>query len=84
MPVCNKCGVEKEQDQFPKDKKSKTGYSYLCKQCNCARAKAYVESHPEWNEAYQQKQCFSYKNLQLLWAKDNLQKSDKWEAVLEA
>jgi hypothetical protein len=55
MPVCNKCGEEKEQDQFPRDKKSKTGYSYQCKKCNCARSKAYAESHPEWNEAYQEK-----------------------------
>jgi hypothetical protein len=47
--------VEKEQDQFPKDKKSKTGYSYQCKKCNCEKAKKYVAEHSEWNEAYQQK-----------------------------
>lgn len=27
----------------------------------------------------QQKECFNYKNLQPLWAQDNLKKSDKWE-----
>ena len=27
----------------------------------------------------QLKQCFHYTNLQPLWAKDNMQKSDKWE-----
>jgi len=27
----------------------------------------------------QQKQCFNYKNLQPLWAEDNLSKGDKWE-----
>jgi hypothetical protein len=26
----------------------------------------------------QQKICFNYKNLQPLWAEDNLKKSDKW------
>lgn len=61
MPVCNKCGVEKEQDQFPKDKKSKTGYSYHCKKCNCEKAKKYVEEYPEWNEVYQQKYRDSHK-----------------------
>ena len=27
----------------------------------------------------QQKECFNYKNLQPLWAQDNIKKSDKWE-----
>ena len=28
----------------------------------------------------QQRQCFNYKNLQPLWAEENLRKSDKWVA----
>jgi len=213
MPVCNKCGVEKEQDQFPKRKDNLSGYRKDCKECVRSRCQKYYQenkvkclvisknwrkTNPEksnavyaryrktekrkivanrwaaknrktmqaynvkkyntdprfniatkirrrismaihnqytkkatltvellgcsflelksyieskftlgmtWDkilsgeihldhirpyasfdltDSEQQKQCFNYKNLQPLWAKDNLQKSNKWEGELEA
>lgn len=50
------------------------------------------QNHGEWHidhikpcsafdltDPKQQKECFNYKNLQPLWAQDNLKKSNKWE-----
>jgi hypothetical protein len=37
MPVCNKCGVEKEQDQFTKDNRKPGGYSKICQKCTRQR-----------------------------------------------
>jgi len=37
MPVCNKCGVEKEQDQFTKDSRKPGGYSKVCYACTRKR-----------------------------------------------
>ena len=33
MVTCTKCGLEKEQHLFPKDKQKKTGYKSACKEC---------------------------------------------------
>ena len=35
----------------------------------------------DFSDPQQQKECSHYTNLQPLWAKDNLSKSDKWEAA---
>ena len=35
----------------------------------------------DFSDPQQQKQCSHYTNLQPLWAKDNLSKSDKWQAA---
>ena len=35
----------------------------------------------DFSDPQQQKECSHYSNLQPLWAKDNLSKSDKWEAA---
>lgn len=41
MKKCNKCNVEKEVEEFSKDKTKKDGYSTICKKCRAEYAKTY-------------------------------------------
>lgn len=34
MKVCSKCKNEKSKDEFYKNKRSKDGFEYSCKNCN--------------------------------------------------
>ena len=44
----------------------------VCNRCG-------IEKGLDLSDTEQQKQCFHYTNLQPLWAKENLSKSDKYE-----
>ena len=58
-----------------------------CKECRNAKNKAYREANKDKVKhvplliylILQQKECFCYKNLQPLWAIDNLKKAYKYE-----
>ena len=39
--VCTKCGVEKEESEFSKEKKGKNGIRALCKECVKLQSRAY-------------------------------------------
>lgn len=49
--LCKKCGVSKAADQFHKDKKSRDGLSYSCKDCAKARASAHYYANHEQEKA---------------------------------
>lgn len=48
MKICNRCGIEKEFDEFNKRTKSKDGYNAFCKECN----KQYLKEHYTQNKQY--------------------------------
>lgn len=52
MKYCNKCSSHKSIDQFSKDKQKKDGLMSVCRSCNCAKSRAYVQANPEKVKAY--------------------------------
>lgn len=46
--VCSKCGLEKELSSFCKNRKSKDGFAYRCKDCDKEYKKQYNETHKEF------------------------------------
>jgi len=45
MPICSVCSIDKEQSLFSRDKKSKTGYSYRCRECRSSYGKQYQKQY---------------------------------------
>ena len=43
MKVCSKCGIEKDEGEFHKDKTKKEGLSTHCKKCRKEKDKKYKE-----------------------------------------
>ena len=78
---CSKCEISKPLEQFPNDPK-------------CSGGGMTWENYGEWHldhmrpcasfnleDPEEQKKCFHWTNLQPLWAKDNLAKSDRLDWV---
>lgn len=41
MKLCKRCGATKSLEDFHKDKKSKDGHCFYCKECNKSKTRAY-------------------------------------------
>lgn len=55
MKKCYKCGVEKDESEFHKDKSRKDGLSNKCKSCTSTSNKKWRESHREHLAEYRRK-----------------------------
>lgn len=64
MKKCLKCGLEKSEDNFWKDKKSKDGFRYWCKDCDKEYLKEYHKksSHRKYLKEY--RKTIKYKERQ--------------------
>ena len=64
MKKCTKCGLEKLESEFYKNKDSKDGLYYFCKECHDKYTKEYqkTDKHKEYQKEYQQKD--EYKEYQ--------------------
>ena len=51
---CNKCGIEKDQVEFYRQKGGKNGKSAICKPCESVRAKTYRLDNPNYNKNYRE------------------------------
>ncbi|HUS49078.1 MAG TPA: hypothetical protein VMZ91_02880 [Candidatus Paceibacterota bacterium] len=71
IKICTKCKIEKEIDDFHKDKNHKDGHSYICKQCK----RGYWKKYSKENKEKLNKQCKKYREKN----KDKRNKqSKKW------
>lgn len=80
MKICNKCKIEKELTGFYKDKSRKSGYSYLCKECdNNRNHKKYIrvmtperiKYHNEYYKKWIEKNRDRIKELhKIYWSKE--------------
>lgn len=50
--VCSKCNVKKCIDEFPKNKKSRGGYTNTCKLCRKNQHNKWVIKNPDYNKNY--------------------------------
>lgn len=48
--ICKKCGQEKQDEEFCKDKAAKSGFKALCRSCNKLKCKSYYESNKHRNK----------------------------------
>lgn len=55
VKICTKCNVEKELDEFYKDKSKKDGLSSSCKECKSTQNKSYTDSHKKEKSEYDAK-----------------------------
>lgn len=54
MKICSKCGIEKELEEFHKDKQKKDGLCSKCKNCTIDRQKEYYKENKEQSKEYYQ------------------------------
>ena len=47
MKICSKCKVDKKYEEYHKDKTTKDGLSYSCKECKSKQTKEFRLKNPE-------------------------------------
>lgn len=67
---CICCGEEKEITEFCKNKNSKDGYHYYCRQCNSHNAKKWRIKNPDKTKEYNEK----YSDIKRKWVENNLER----------
>ena len=65
--ICSKCKIEKNLNEFGKDKNTKDGLRYICKEC----ANGYSKKHYKNNLEY-------YEERNKKWQKENPEYNKKW------
>lgn len=63
---CTKCGADKLQSEFFKDKQKKTGYRPDCKECNIAATGTWQKNNPEKRKDYVTKSATGVTKLQYI------------------
>jgi len=58
MKVCNRCGDNKSNASFYKDKKSKDGLAYQCKECSNTKVKVFRSQQPDRRRAEHLKRLY--------------------------
>lgn len=71
MPVCSKCKVDKLQEEFHKDKYTKSGYRPSCKKCCNKYRKRYYQDNKENCKEYYRKNKDSLKEYSKQWYQEN-------------
>lgn len=63
MKTCTKCGIEKEENEFYKYKKSKDGLTSSCKECEKRRKQQYNLKNKDKHKEYNHKRYIENKEL---------------------
>jgi hypothetical protein len=75
MKRCSKCGIEKDEKEFYKDKRHSDGLKSACKVCHCIETKIYSKNNPEIRskiaEKYRKTHSEQVRDLQRNWVKQN-------------
>ena len=84
MKQCGKCGVKKEASAFYKNKKTKDGLHYWCKQCLLKRVKElYLLKHQEkleYHSDYRSKNRNKIESHRKIWASTDVGKASRKES----
>lgn len=71
MKVCSKCGIEKDEGEFNKRKKSKDGLNYWCKSCKKEWRKNNKEYDKEYSKEYRENNKEYFNLYRKKWYKEN-------------
>ena len=50
--ICSRCGIEKDVNEFEKDKRAKNGVGSCCKKCHSERSTQWNKDNPDKKNKY--------------------------------
>jgi hypothetical protein len=71
MKICTKCDIEKELIFFGKDKNTKDGYKFQCKNCRNISNKKYRDNNEDYYKKYREKNKEKNKEYQIKYREQN-------------